>query len=712
MAAPSSDPSISARVPAAPLIHRARRLWSSPATRRAVQVALLTTVLGMHFLMRWHIAEAMPLAARHFYPQDYLPSIRMAATHRLTGHLPERIWANTPDTNPLTRPEAAPVREFLSLMRLAITADEERAFLRVPGARVAPECVGRVLDIYLAALVWRVTGTSWAPFFFVYCLISTLACWMVASIARTLTGSFWVGLLAAFFYATSPLESESTVWSVRDTSPLWFATLAVWCFARFVVPANRPGLPHLALGVASTVGLGWRPDTLIMLPLVAAGMVVAVVLRHRSLWPVLAAVALFAIGATATRGGISLAGPKVDIPDQAGFHVAYYGNWTRANLLGIENSFEISRDDSHVAEAVSEYNVALARFPSVGYLDARYAELVRDMYLETLPYYAYRLVMGYPWSTWRSLSGFASDGTLEAQPLELLARDRYPLHWWYDRVLDPLRRAVPALALLGAFCGLALGWKRLIAAVLLVFLLYYAAILLLVLPETKHTLPLVLPTNVFAAVAVWGATRWRTAREVARRAFGSFDRPRAARLAAILGGGAALVLVACLASAAVSRGARAGYLREIARMPSVSVHGSAIGPARRRFSVGATPNTRFGYLLTIADGDGLLTVRYLGDTGRVSFLTRHPLARRPIQYFYFTFPTRGFARAGVTLEGSGTITSAERLDASRWRRPAFSTVYASPGESPGAPRLPEGVLAAEFFNSALVDELGIARGSQ
>lgn len=709
MAAPSSDPSISARVRAAPLIHRARRLWSSPATLRAVQVALLTAVLGMHFLMRWHVAEAMPLAARHFYPQDYLPSIRMAATHRLTGHLPERIWANTPETNPLTRPEAAPVREFLSLMRPAVTADEERAFLNAPGARVELTCFGRVLDIYLAALVWRVMGTSWAAFFFVYCLISTFACWMVASIARTLTGSFWAGALAAFFFATSPLESEYTMWSVRDTSPLWFAALAVWCFARFVVPADRPGLPHLALGVASAVGLGWRPDTLILLPLTAGALVIAAVLRHRRLRPVLAAVALFAVGAAATRGGISLAGPKSDIPDEAGFHVAYYGNWTRANLLGIENSFEISRSDRHVELAVHDYNAATARFPGVGYLDGPYGTLVRDMYLESLRYYAYRLVTGYPSSTWRSLSGLSTDGALEGVPLEVVARDRYPLHWTYDRVLDPLRRAVPALALVGAFCGLAFGRKRLIAGVLIVFLLYYAAILLLVLPETKHTLPLLLPTSIFAAVAVWGTTRWRTAHGVARREIRSIDGPRAARLVAILGGGIALGLLACSASAAVSRGARAAHLREIARMPSVSVHSSAIGPGAKDFAVNGMPGTRCGYLLTIAGGDGLLTVRYFANATALglSFLTHHALARQPTQYFYFTFPARGFVRAGVALEGSGTIVSARRLDTSRWRRPAFSTVYASPDESPGAPLLPEGVLAAEFFNSALVDQLGI-----
>src|SRR5262249_55943370 len=162
-----------------------------------------------------------------------------------------------------------------------------------------------------------------------------------------------------------------------------------------------------------------------------------------------------------------------------------------------------------------------------------------------------------------------------------LARDRYALRGWYDRLFDPVRRTVPALAVVGAFMGLTLGRARVVAVVLLVFLVYYSATLLLILPETKHTPPLVLPASVFAPVAIWGLTRWREASTMAGRQIRSLDGPRAARLAALLAGGIVLVLTASSATAAISRSARGTYLSEIARMSSVDVDRSAISPSQK-----------------------------------------------------------------------------------------------------------------------------------
>lgn len=113
-----------------------------------------------------------------------------------------------------------------------------------------------------------------------------------------------------------------------------------------------------------------------------------------------------------------------------------------------------------------------------------------------------------------------------------------------------------------------------------------------------------------------------------------------------------------------------------------------------------------GYLLTIAGGAGVLTTRYLAVPGTAAFLTRHGLPPQPVQDFFFMFPSDGFPRAPVTLKGKGRIVSAVRLDASRWMRPASSTVYSAADRLPGAPRLPDGVAASEFFSADLGDDWG------
>jgi hypothetical protein len=127
-------------------------------------------------------------------------------------------------------PESRPVAEFLGLQRQRLGPEEFRAFLSCPDVRPLahpytdlaspfPVLSGdehvlsqshyttRVLDIYAAALIWRLCGISWAPLALFYVLISTGTCFCAFAIARKLGGGFGPGLREE----TTPVQTLAAV---------------------------------------------------------------------------------------------------------------------------------------------------------------------------------------------------------------------------------------------------------------------------------------------------------------------------------------------------------------------------------------------------------------------------------------------------------------------------------------------------------------------
>src|SRR5439155_912540 len=77
------------------------------------------------------------------------------------------------------------------------------------------------------------------------------------------------GILAALLFLALPFENQQAIRSVRDISPLWFATVAFGffvCVAGNFTTRKWNYLTYLALGALSLLGVGWRSDAFLVSP--------------------------------------------------------------------------------------------------------------------------------------------------------------------------------------------------------------------------------------------------------------------------------------------------------------------------------------------------------------------------------------------------------------------------------------------------------------
>ena len=237
------------------------------------RAVLLGIVLALHFVSRFEAHQTTPLRVRHFYPTSYFVSLSLMAGRGFNYLLPADTapatdaWTASvgPSVAPPAGSPAAAVVDFLRLSgRPGVTRDEFQRYVSqsAPFATDPWEAT-RTFDIYLTAALWSLFGISWSAYFVFYALVSTAANLLLFGIARRATGSTWCGVAASVGFLASPLERYSAIWSVRDTAPLWFAALAFGTLAYGLAPEwrSRPLVIGLTTGVASLVGLGWRPDT-------------------------------------------------------------------------------------------------------------------------------------------------------------------------------------------------------------------------------------------------------------------------------------------------------------------------------------------------------------------------------------------------------------------------------------------------------------------
>ena len=124
---------------------------SPRACRTAVKIVALVALLVLHFLTRVYDARTMPLAGRHIYPRSYGFSLSLMSGRGL------RDVVISDDS------AARPIKEFLLLERNSVSAEEfavYRAEMQSSGVDrqfdiYAPLATTRILDLYLAAGLWR-----------------------------------------------------------------------------------------------------------------------------------------------------------------------------------------------------------------------------------------------------------------------------------------------------------------------------------------------------------------------------------------------------------------------------------------------------------------------------------------------------------------------------------------------------------------------------
>jgi hypothetical protein len=629
----------------------------------------------------------------HFYPESYRVSLSLLAGNGFNDLVPAGRLAAAAPSAAAHGEGAQAVMEFAAGRgRDYLSEQEFRRFL-AGGVRAAPTDWERtrVLDLYVAAGLWKLFGIGWPTLLAFYALVSTAACLLVCLITQRVAGSAWAGLLGALFFATSPLERVAAAYSIRDTCPLWFACLGVFLLLRFAEPRPsriRTWLGWLAIGAGNAVGLGWRTDALLLFPFAVAGLVALLAARRTQPRQVLLAVLACLAGLAAMKVVIGWLGPAAEGQGGGvGFHVAWYGEEARSNLLHAENTFQAVKEDSTTLYQVNYFRLLRDgdREPVRSFYSPRYLAAVRRLYLEMLRYDAY--------AWWRRFPVFLSSVARVDQPVEAgppiwvvpkrPAQPTAPCARWLQASQEGLLRWrggwMPQLFAVGIALGVLRRGHRVAALLIAAYFVYYAAALLMVLPESKHWPPLLLPLHVLAACGVRFAVTIPWAR-LRHGCDAAGLRLRGALLTAVI-----LALAwACLGllAGAASRTQRSRLTASIIKL-AATAEVLPQDPANRRFYAVAIPpepeTPPAGYLFEVRGARQPLTlycahVREGAAIGHDSsyYYTRHRLAPNRNSFFFVnpvSSPAVGDPRPYtlyVRLRGS-EILSVRRVDLSGWR---------------------------------------------
>ena len=614
--------------------------------------------------------------------------------------------------------EAEPIARFLAKESDHVTPEQFAAFLAKPGPQDYDADAGehnywassRILDQYVVAGLWRMFGIRWSAVFLFGVAMSTLSCLCVFLIARRIGANYWIGLIAAALYFASPLAGFLETWSLRDASPLWFAS-AAFCFLLCVVDREHSPRRRLAscatLGILAMIGIGWRPDVLLLVLYFGFGLL-ALSWARRLPWKLLiGGLACYGIGAFVCHAAIFSLSSEHQLDAQNGFQNGVYADFSRANLLEIENSFQIQRCDRATLFLARHYHQSHhPDSPPLAYKGRGFSQACRAMFLEELRYNAFRFVQKFPVVYWQALNGLMVPGAFETKNVAELRHGRLP--WMaplHRAVFDPVSTALPWLFLIGfaaamTFDRTAFGRARPQVLLLAGLTILQSAALLLVLPEQKHCGVLLLPMTVLGAVGVWSLAmllhpaNWKNLLATSAARTGRVW---------LVGAGAATAIwaVALGVSYKVSVNERHGLIDAIQAAAQSSVPAPDALRGDKVFSIHQLPDSAqnaAGYLLQISAGanPGELLCRHVHFPQDWCWPrgleTTHRLWPNRRQYFFVTCDQGG--RYGdprpyscsVFLDGDARIESCRRVDLSHWDRLPVSTLFYDGQSSPGSPR--------------------------
>ena len=243
------------------------RLWRLAHLQDRWRIWLLLALLGAHLAIRLSHSNQLPFTAdiRHDYSRCYGHALSLVLG---------RGFADVPTVG---SPEAKPIDDFLAMRTQRISPEQLCAYgAATPDAGDDP-WVGiysslattRAIDMYVTAALWRTFGVNWASVYAFSVVVSTLTCLLIFRLGATVGGGFWPGFFAATAFCVSPMEKFLSSWSLRDTSPVWFAAGAFWAFATCVdrkASSGRVLVACCATGALVALGSGWRMDPLLLAP--------------------------------------------------------------------------------------------------------------------------------------------------------------------------------------------------------------------------------------------------------------------------------------------------------------------------------------------------------------------------------------------------------------------------------------------------------------
>jgi hypothetical protein len=677
---------------------------------------LLVALLIAHLCSRLMLHRTSPSSAAHNYERTYAVSLSLLAGRGFHDLAIDDSAAS------------APLRDFFGMRSLQISRADFDAYLASKPdpagdpwvGRYMPLASTRVLDVRMAAFLWRIFGIDRRVLTTFYSLLSVATCGCLFFIARRLTNSDWAGLAAAALLTFSPIEGFLNTWSWRDSSPMWFTAAS---FAWFISVMDRPRRQAvnlaacLALGVLTTLGIGWRPDALMLAPFLAMCMTIRLIANRAGWRHLLAAASCFLLGAFSAHAAITSLGPEEEEAQTAniGYHMAFYSDFRRSQLLGIENSFQVLFDDMQTLDDARQiYRADHPDSEPLQYLTPEYCDICRTMFFEQLNYNLYRWVSRFPRFYFQSLAGLDRDSVIgEPGSRRIRSGLRSPLRQTF-RLGDRLGHAMPFLFLLGVLATTCTGRQRLPALLLALFSVYYTGIMFIVLPDQKHIGVLLVPLYAFAGAGVWGIVRLfvRSAWRGESRAAWYAGFRRAITLTAIVttAWGLSCALAYCHS---VSR--REQLLSDIQKRAASGIDAPETLRGGRNFAVSFRPDSpgeACGYLLTIAASDhpGTLVCRQLyfpHDWAQMwgrELTTRHTLVSNRTQSFFVSCVR--CARLGdprpqlcaVAIDGAARITDSTRVAMTDWDHPQISTLFYEGQNSPGSPAVDQSPTDRVFPN--------------
>jgi hypothetical protein len=246
-------------------------------------------------------------------------------------------------------------------------------------------------------------------------------------------------------------------------------------------------------------------------------------------------------------------------------------------------------------------------------------------------------------------------------------------------ILDPYRRCVPYLFALGVLVCL-LRWRnRLLALPFAAYFVCYAAVLLLILPESKHWAQLLLPLHVLAPVGLWDTATSLPAWPHVLRDVHSWRRGLARLLPAcwlILAWG-----VAGITTYSISRAQRQRLVDSVLSLVQADEPSRDVLDEAKLFTAhvpGGAAAPPIGYLLKVRGGRRpreLFAIHiHEAAPGRpaIAYWTRHEIDADREQLFFVNVVNGTRIRderpytLHVRVHGDARLVSSTRVDLSRW----------------------------------------------
>ncbi len=749
---PGEIPAFETRDPSSspPSTLQAKRQNRAQHAMWAAKILALVLLLLFHLCSRWHANKILPLNQRHIYPKSFACSLSLMGGHGwfyvdYRGKNPEagaplrefqelRRWS---DGGAGIKSDAgAPLREFLELRRWSVSWAEykaaEDAGLFTPASGSEPDgnpryielfSISRILDIRIASIVWYIFGINWKFYFAFYTVVSMLSSLALFLLGWKLGKSYAAGFLSALFYTLSPYEAEHGAWSIRDISPVWFFTFSL--LAYFYLTRREDSLArkcgsYILVGVASVLTVGWRADGFLLPPFLLAAESLRFVLEKRPYREAFLLIALFSLGIVAGYGGLRALGP--DSPDSShagmGFHMAYYGNSNRYNMLHVEDNFEIVRSDEQTMEHVNYLNQGRHYYPhDILVTNPEYPGLCKQLYLESFAYDCYNWVSGFPYELWTSLKTISMQGDVGPRSGLRLFGNSFIYAW----LIDPINEALPFLFVLCVVAAFLFSAQWLEISILTGFVVYYGLIFFLVLPELKHIGAFLPPVCVVSGIGL--ALLARTAYRYRSLALPALR----GRTRNLLKTTATIGLVwglACLAAYFAALNTRDTYIQQIGALPVKNPLNRLLwSPNRIEYVENVKPpgeqneeSDRTGLLIRVRGGtdSSMLVCRHFiefENNLKLSYMTRHRVEPGLEQRFFVTCLNGpiGVIHYCCTVESTqeGAFSDCQMLDMRNWKGLPFCLVYSDGQHIPGSPALGSTFASVEFFDPSNFDIHGV-----